>query len=200
MRKLKRVLLSPAVTERTQGTGAGDILSAPLIIAYPFKRPTGPVIGAFLTGLREQVLIGSRAEDGRVIVPPEPLVDLDGGEPTPPTFRDYARAVWDLAENRPDLDPLSGAQGEGVGVDARRVHAHAGGHAAVLRYAAHEKAQAGLADQQRHAPQHQCGGSEDGQPVVGQHQVGQHLHPARQPARVLDTLSLIHISEPTRPY
>ena len=70
MRKLKRVLLSPAVTERTQGTGAGDILSAPLIIEYPFKRTTGPVIGAFLTGLREQVLIGSRAEDGRVIVPP----------------------------------------------------------------------------------------------------------------------------------
>jgi len=39
------------------------------------------------------------------------VVDLDGGEPAPPTFRDYARATWDLAENRPDLDPLSGATG-----------------------------------------------------------------------------------------
>ena len=46
--------------------------------------------------------------------PPAPGAALAGGEPTPPTFRDYARAVWDLAENRPDLDPLSGAQGEGA--------------------------------------------------------------------------------------
>ena len=52
-----------------QGSDDG-ILKAPLVIEYPFKRTTGPVIGAFLTGLREQVLIGSRAEDGRVIVPP----------------------------------------------------------------------------------------------------------------------------------
>ena len=49
---------------------SGEILSAPLIIEYPFKRTTGPVIGAFLTGLREQVLVGSKAKDGRVIVPP----------------------------------------------------------------------------------------------------------------------------------
>ena len=46
------------------------VLSAPLIIEYPFSRTTGPVIGAFLTGLREQVLIGIRARDGKVIVPP----------------------------------------------------------------------------------------------------------------------------------
>lgn len=55
-----------------------------------------------------------------VIVPPEAEVDLDGGEPTPPTFRDYARATWDLAENRPDLDPLSGAAG-GDAVDGRKL-------------------------------------------------------------------------------
>ena len=47
-----------------------DVLSAPLVIEYPFKRTTGPVIGAFLTGLREQVLVGIKAADGRVIVPP----------------------------------------------------------------------------------------------------------------------------------
>lgn len=46
------------------------VLSAPLIIEYPFTRTTGPVIGAFLTGLREQLLLGIRAADGRVIVPP----------------------------------------------------------------------------------------------------------------------------------
>lgn len=54
----------------TDASDPGDILKAPLIIEYPFKRTTGPIIGAFLTGLREQVLVGSKALDGRVIVPP----------------------------------------------------------------------------------------------------------------------------------
>ncbi|MEY2568981.1 MAG: hypothetical protein QOE35_3510, partial [Actinomycetota bacterium] len=31
--------------------GDSELLSAPLVIEYPFKRTTGPVIGAFLTGL-----------------------------------------------------------------------------------------------------------------------------------------------------
>lgn len=60
----------------------GDILSAPLIIEYPFKRTTGPVIGAFLTGLREQVLVGSRAEDGRVLVPPAEFDPVSGNDLT----------------------------------------------------------------------------------------------------------------------
>ena len=46
------------------------VLSAPLVIEYPFSRTTGPVVGAFLTGLREQVLVGIRGSDGRVIIPP----------------------------------------------------------------------------------------------------------------------------------
>jgi len=54
----------------TDKTVPGEVLSAPLVIEYPFKRTTGPVIGAFLTGLREQVLLGIRAGDGTVLVPP----------------------------------------------------------------------------------------------------------------------------------
>lgn len=46
------------------------MLSAPLVIEYPFTRTTGPLTGAFLTGLREKVLVGIKASDGRVIVPP----------------------------------------------------------------------------------------------------------------------------------
>lgn len=57
------------VTDR-ETTAPEAILKAPLIIEYPFKRTTGPVLGAFLTGLREQVLVGSVTGDGRVIVPP----------------------------------------------------------------------------------------------------------------------------------
>ena len=45
-------------------------LRADLVIEYPFIRTTGPVVGAFLTGLREAVLVGIRRVDGRVMVPP----------------------------------------------------------------------------------------------------------------------------------
>ncbi len=66
----------------TERQDAGEILSAPLIIEYPFKRTTGPVIGGFLTGLREQVLVGSRAADGRVIVPPAEFDPVTGEDLT----------------------------------------------------------------------------------------------------------------------
>ena len=45
-------------------------LSAPLVLEYPFTRTTGPVIGAFLTGLREKIVLGIKREDGTVLVPP----------------------------------------------------------------------------------------------------------------------------------
>ena len=83
-----------------------------------------PDINADEDSEERQLLESIRPAEARwprlVIVPPEAQVDLDGGEPTPPTFRDYARAVWDLAENRPDLDPLSGAGGEDA-VDGREL-------------------------------------------------------------------------------
>jgi uncharacterized protein len=66
----------------TATSDPGEVLSAPLIIEYPFTRTTGPVIGAFLTGLREQVLVGSRAADGRVIVPPAEFDPVSGEDLT----------------------------------------------------------------------------------------------------------------------
>lgn len=47
-----------------------DVLSAPLIVEYPFTRTVGPVQSAFFTGLREGVVIGVRTTDGRVLCPP----------------------------------------------------------------------------------------------------------------------------------
>ncbi|MCX7620727.1 MAG: OB-fold domain-containing protein [Acidimicrobiales bacterium] len=47
-----------------------DVLVAPSTIEYPFRRTTGPVIGAFLTALREGFLVGIKSSDGKVIVPP----------------------------------------------------------------------------------------------------------------------------------
>jgi uncharacterized OB-fold protein len=71
--------LFPSVTDSQE---PGTVLKAPLIIEYPFSRTTGPVIGAFLTGLREQVLVGSVAEDGRVIVPPAEFDPVSGNDLT----------------------------------------------------------------------------------------------------------------------
>jgi len=45
-------------------------LSAPMTVAFDYTRSTGPVLGRFLTGLRDGVLIGGRTSEGRVVVPP----------------------------------------------------------------------------------------------------------------------------------
>ncbi|MCD9194540.1 OB-fold nucleic acid binding domain-containing protein [Streptomyces albireticuli] len=47
-----------------------DVLTAPLVVEFPFTRSLGPVLSAFLTGLRERVVLGIRTRDGRVLVPP----------------------------------------------------------------------------------------------------------------------------------
>ena len=45
-------------------------LSAPVTVAFDYTRSTGPVLGRFLTGLRDGRLVGGRTSDGRVVVPP----------------------------------------------------------------------------------------------------------------------------------
>lgn len=45
-------------------------LSAPHVLEFPYTRSVGPVIGRFLTGLRDGKIEGIRAKDGRVLVPP----------------------------------------------------------------------------------------------------------------------------------
>jgi uncharacterized OB-fold protein len=51
-----------------------DILNAAHSIDYTYTRSTGPIIGAFLTGLRDRRIIGVRGLDGRVLVP---AIDYD---------------------------------------------------------------------------------------------------------------------------
>ena len=45
-------------------------LSAPVTVAFDYTRSTGPVLGRFLTGLRDGVLMAGRTSDGRVVLPP----------------------------------------------------------------------------------------------------------------------------------
>lgn len=39
-------------------------------LEFPYTRTLGPVVGAFLAGLREGTLLGIRGKDGRVLAPP----------------------------------------------------------------------------------------------------------------------------------
>ncbi len=59
--------------------GEEDVLRAPLVLEYPFNRTTGPVIGAFLTGLREGRFIGILSEQNNVLFPPVEYDPVTGG-------------------------------------------------------------------------------------------------------------------------
>jgi uncharacterized OB-fold protein len=45
-------------------------LRAPLHVEFDYTRSLGPVLSAFMTGLRDRTLLGARLADGRVAVPP----------------------------------------------------------------------------------------------------------------------------------
>ncbi len=58
-----------------------EALSAQHVLEYPYTRSVGPVIGAFLAGLKDGVLLGVRTASGRVICPPLEY-DPDSAAPT----------------------------------------------------------------------------------------------------------------------
>jgi uncharacterized OB-fold protein len=47
-----------------------DLPLSTYVIEFPYTRTLGPVVGPFLTGLRDGVILGIRSRDGRVLVPP----------------------------------------------------------------------------------------------------------------------------------
>jgi uncharacterized OB-fold protein len=47
-----------------------EILRAPHVLEFPYKRSLGPVLGAFFTGLRDGRILGARTPGGQVLVPP----------------------------------------------------------------------------------------------------------------------------------
>lgn len=60
-----------------------DVLRAPHVLDYTYKRSVGPVIGAFLTGLRDGRILGATGSGGTVSVPPaeyDPVTGEDTGE------------------------------------------------------------------------------------------------------------------------
>ena len=47
-----------------------DVLHQAFTLGFTYTRSTGPVVGRFLTGLKNRRITGIRASDGRVVVPP----------------------------------------------------------------------------------------------------------------------------------
>ncbi len=45
-------------------------LSATHVLEYPYRRSVGPIMGRFLTGLRDRRISGVRTGDGSIVVPP----------------------------------------------------------------------------------------------------------------------------------
>ncbi len=56
--------------ERTMSETTAEVLTKSFELGYTYTRSTGPVIGRFLTALREGRILGVRGSDGAVIVPP----------------------------------------------------------------------------------------------------------------------------------
>src|SRR3984957_3733790 len=60
-----------------------EVLRAPHVIEYTYTRSTGPIIGAFLTGLRDGRILGATTPSSGVVVPPteyDPITAEDVGE------------------------------------------------------------------------------------------------------------------------
>lgn len=56
--------------------------TAPFELTYAYKRSLGPVLSGFFTALRSGRILGARAADGRVIVPPAEYDPLTGAATT----------------------------------------------------------------------------------------------------------------------
>ena len=63
----------------SKSSDEAELLSAPHVMEYPYRRSLGPVLGSFFTALQEHRIQGARTVAGRVIVPP-PEYDPDTGE------------------------------------------------------------------------------------------------------------------------
>lgn len=57
-------------------------LSQPVTVAFDYTRSTGPVVGRFLTGLRDGELVGARTARGEVVVPPPEFDPVTHGPTT----------------------------------------------------------------------------------------------------------------------
>jgi uncharacterized protein len=80
------------------------------VLEFPYKRSLGPVIGGFLTGLRDGRLLGIRTPAGRVLVPPLEYDPETGDELDPELIEVGPGGVvtaWAWVTNPTNRHPLS---------------------------------------------------------------------------------------------
>lgn len=119
--------------QATSGSGApstdGDVLRAPLVLEYPFRRTTGPVVGAYFTALREGRIIGVEDESGRVICPPVEYDPVSGASLTKlvPVGSEGEVTLWtwntQIREGQPFDRPFAWAFIKLDGADTPILHA-----------------------------------------------------------------------------
>jgi hypothetical protein len=106
-----------------------EVLSAPLVLEYPFRRTAGDVQGRFLAGLRDRRVLGIRAIDGRVLCPPAEYDPVTGDELTDmvelASTGTVATWSWEPAPRRGQpLDrPFAWALVQVDGADTAMIHA-----------------------------------------------------------------------------
>ena len=113
----------------TQGVTAIKPLSAPLELAFDYTRSLGPTLGPFMTALSTRRVIGVRASDGRVFVPPAEYDPVTGAALT--DFVDVADTgtvvTWswmpDPIEGQPLDHPFAWALIRLDGADTSVLHA-----------------------------------------------------------------------------
>lgn len=69
--------------QRAGSTPDDGVLRAPHVLDYTYTRSVGPVIGAFLTGLRDGKILGAKGSGNAVVVPPaeyDPITAEASGE------------------------------------------------------------------------------------------------------------------------
>jgi uncharacterized protein len=114
-------------------------LRAPLEIEFDYTRSLGPVLGRFMTGLRDRRILGARGADGRVYAPPfeydpvssEPPAELIvvGPEGTVVSWSWMPEPL----EGQPLAEPFAWALIRLDGADTALLHAVDAGSAAAMR-------------------------------------------------------------------
>lgn len=116
-----------------------EILSAPLVVEYPYARSLGPTLSRFFTALRDKRIVGIRGADGRVLVPPSEY-DPQTSEPLSEfvDVEDSGEVLTWTWVSRPDEDnpldrPFAWALVRLDGADTGLLHAVDGGDPSTMR-------------------------------------------------------------------
>jgi hypothetical protein len=88
---------------------SAPLLQAPHILEYPYRRSVGALMGGFFTALRAGKIVGARAGDGRVHVPPPEFDAASGARLTElvPVADEGVVTTWTWVHTPHRMHPLA---------------------------------------------------------------------------------------------